>query len=157
MFDRGADLGGETSSFTELHLYFTIPTDPNITLHLVNYLCGSRRPRGVPAATLSCSIPIGQYQTQDIPISRTNTIMAFLRRKNTLSPDSQTTRFLYTIIKQLDLKSVDWSQVATSLDITNGHAARMRFTRFKQQMEGVTSQPKTSRAGGKKAERREEG
>lgn len=30
--------------------------------------------------------------------------------------------------------------MAGSLDITNGHAARMRFSRFKQQMEGVQPQ-----------------
>ena len=37
--------------------------------------------------------------------------------------------------------------MAGSLDITNGHAARMRFSRFKQQMEGIPTQtrkPKTS-------------
>ena len=32
---------------------------------------------------------------------------------------------------------IDWQQVANQLDITNGHAARMRYSRFKQQMEGV--------------------
>ena len=32
---------------------------------------------------------------------------------------------------------IDWNDVASDLDITNGHAARMRFSRFKQQMEGI--------------------
>src|SRR5271170_1972446 len=72
--------------------------------------------------------------------------MASLRRSNALSPDGQTARFLYTILKQLDLKHIDWSLVAESLDITNGHAARMRFSRFKQHMEGVPPQSRAPRA-----------
>jgi hypothetical protein len=76
--------------------------------------------------------------------------MASLRRNKTLSPDGQTARFLYTIIKQLDLKAIDWNLVAESLEITNGHAARMRYSRFRQHMEGVTTQPRAPRAGGKK-------
>ena len=68
--------------------------------------------------------------------------------------DGAISKFLYVIMKQLDLKSVscssvkrnghhthisqiDWQQVADQLDITNGHAARMRYSRFKQQMEGI--------------------
>ena len=35
--------------------------------------------------------------------------------------------------------------VADSLDITNGHAARMRFSRFKQQMEGIPTTPRKPR------------
>jgi hypothetical protein len=31
---------------------------------------------------------------------------------------------------------INWAQVSTELGITNGHAARMRYSRFKQQMEG---------------------
>lgn len=31
---------------------------------------------------------------------------------------------------------IDWQTVADEVGITNGHAARMRFSRFKQQMEG---------------------
>ncbi|KAL8827351.1 MAG: hypothetical protein Q9191_003243 [Dirinaria sp. TL-2023a] len=61
--------------------------------------------------------------------------------------DGAIAKFLYTILKQLDLKSIDWNEVAGSLDITNGHAARMRFSRFKQQMEGIQPQvrkPKTT-------------
>ena len=71
--------------------------------------------------------------------------MASLRRSKTLSPDGQTARFLYTILKQLDLKAIDWNLVADSLNITNGHAARMRFSRFKQHMEGIPTQPRTPR------------
>ncbi|SLM39654.1 hypothetical protein LPUS_10243 [Lasallia pustulata] len=59
--------------------------------------------------------------------------------------DGQTGKFLYTILKQLDLKSIDWNEVADQLDITNGHAARMRFSRFKQHMEGIPPVPRKSR------------
>lgn len=40
---------------------------------------------------------------------------------------------------QLLTNQIDWSLVATELDISNGHAARMRYSRFKQQMEGSTT------------------
>lgn len=72
--------------------------------------------------------------------------MASLRRSKILSPDGQTAKFLYTIIKQLDLKTVDWNEVASGLDITNGHAARMRFSRFKAQIEGLPTQSTKPRA-----------
>lgn len=75
--------------------------------------------------------------------------MASLRRNKTLSPDGQTAKFLYTIIKQLDLKAIDWNLVAGSLEITNGHAARMRYSRFKQHMEGAVTQPRAPRASKK--------
>lgn len=81
--------------------------------------------------------------------------MASLRRNKTLSPDGQTAKFLYTIIKQLDLKAIDWNLVAGSLEITNGHAARMRYSRFKQHMEGATTQPRAPRAGKKEKEGKE--
>lgn len=35
--------------------------------------------------------------------------------------------------------------MASQLEITNGHAARMRFSRFKQHMEGTTTTPRTQR------------
>lgn len=35
--------------------------------------------------------------------------------------------------------------MASQLEISNGHAARMRFSRFKQQMEGTTSTPRASK------------
>ena len=78
--------------------------------------------------------------------------------------DGPTAKFLYSIIKQLDLKSasspihssqelpwltfhqqIDWNLVANQLEISNGHAARMRYSRFRQQMEGTTSTPRGSR------------
>lgn len=38
--------------------------------------------------------------------------------------------------------------VASQLGITNGHAARMRFSRFKQQMEGIPTTPRKPRSSG---------
>ncbi|EED21663.1 conserved hypothetical protein [Talaromyces stipitatus ATCC 10500] len=79
--------------------------------------------------------------------------MATIRRSKTMPTEGHATRFLYTILKQLDLKTIDWSLVATELEISNGHAARMRYSRFKQQMEGLTttaSKPaKPKKANGK--------
>ncbi|KAL5336261.1 hypothetical protein BJX70DRAFT_400765 [Aspergillus crustosus] len=60
-----------------------------------------------------------------------------VRRSKTMPTDSPTAKFLYTIIKQLDLKGIDWTLVASQLEISNGHAARMRYHRFRNQMEGV--------------------
>jgi len=80
-----------------------------------------------------------------------------VRRSKTMPTDSPSAKFLYTIIKQLDLKGVsthpyhiqlppmliarqiDWNLVASQLDISNGHAARMRYHRFRNQMEGIHS------------------
>ncbi|KAI9825235.1 MAG: hypothetical protein M1832_001269 [Thelocarpon impressellum] len=62
--------------------------------------------------------------------------------------DGAHAKFLYTILKQLDLKSIDWNAVAGQLDITNGHAARMRFSRFKAQMEGHQPSPRKRAAPG---------
>ena len=83
--------------------------------------------------------------------------MASLRRSKTLAADGQTTRFLYTILKQLDLKTVDWALVASTLDITNGHAARMRYSRFRQHMEGIPTQPRGSRGNGPAKEKEAKG
>ncbi|KAL4907428.1 hypothetical protein BDW74DRAFT_176197 [Aspergillus multicolor] len=63
-----------------------------------------------------------------------------VRRSKTMPIDSPAAKFLYTIIKQLDLKGIDWSLVASQLDISNGHAARMRYHRFRNQMEGYQPQ-----------------
>ncbi|EFR00824.1 hypothetical protein MGYG_03828 [Nannizzia gypsea CBS 118893] len=78
--------------------------------------------------------------------------MATVKRSKTMPADGQTTKFLYTILKQLDLKSIDWNLVASQLEITNGHAARMRFSRFRQQMEGNTATARTPRAKKSKAD-----
>ncbi|KAL4889942.1 hypothetical protein BDV59DRAFT_204751 [Aspergillus ambiguus] len=71
--------------------------------------------------------------------------MSTVRRSKAMPTDGPTAKFLYAIIKQLDLKSIDWNLVASQLEISNGHAARMRYSRFRQQMEGVTSTPRSSR------------
>ena len=69
--------------------------------------------------------------------------MASPRKTKPFTPDAQSTRFLYLILKQLDLKSVNWQEVADNIGIKNGHAARMRWSRFKQHAEDIPSQPKT--------------
>lgn len=48
----------------------------------------------------------------------------------------------------LHFSQIDWQEVADQLDITNGHAARMRYSRFKAQMEGTPTQTRKPRATG---------
>lgn len=49
-------------------------------------------------------------------------------------------RFLFAILQQKNLKDIDWTQVAhnpiLTQPISNGHAARMRYSRFKQSLLG---------------------
>ena len=97
----------------------------------------------------SHSLPGGQPTSNTSPPCH----MASLRRNKALSPDGETAKFLYTIIKQLDLKIIDWNVVADGLGITNGHAARMRYSRFKQHIEGIPTQ---SRAAKKKNDGKKE-
>ncbi|EPS29599.1 hypothetical protein PDE_04549 [Penicillium oxalicum 114-2] len=59
-----------------------------------------------------------------------------VQRNKVLDTEGPTPKFLYAIIKQVSLKEIDWNRVANDLKISNGHAARMRFSRFKSQMEG---------------------
>lgn len=51
------------------------------------------------------------------------------------------TRFLFAILRQKNLKDIDWNQVAhdpiLAQEITNGHAARMRYSRFRTAMLGL--------------------
>ncbi|KAJ9605314.1 hypothetical protein H2200_009971 [Cladophialophora chaetospira] len=68
--------------------------------------------------------------------------MSSLRRTKNFATDPQTPMFLYTILKQLDLRSINWNEVADSLGISNGHAARMRYSRMRSQFEGLSNQPK---------------
>jgi len=60
-----------------------------------------------------------------------------------MTNDSATTRLLYAILSQKCLKDIDWNKVASNPiicgEITNGHAARMRYSRFKKQMDGNAS------------------
>ncbi|KAL3421282.1 hypothetical protein PVAG01_07727 [Phlyctema vagabunda] len=68
--------------------------------------------------------------------------MASLRRSQNLTNGDAMTRLLYAILKQKCLKDIDWNQVAhdpiLAQEITNGHAARMRYSRFKKQMDGTS-------------------
>ena len=64
--------------------------------------------------------------------------MASLRRNKNFTPDPQA-KFLYAIAKQLDLRSIDWQEVANEIGINNGHAARMRYSRLRSQFEGSGS------------------
>ncbi|KAJ5761036.1 hypothetical protein N7520_008192 [Penicillium odoratum] len=90
-----------------------------------------------------------------------------VQRNKVLDIDGPTPKFLYAMLKQLDLKIVstvpidnmlslvDWNHVASEIGISNGHAARMRFSRFRNQMEGTTGaqrrkrNPKKGEDGGK--------
>ncbi|KAK0651359.1 hypothetical protein B0T16DRAFT_77672 [Cercophora newfieldiana] len=58
--------------------------------------------------------------------------------------DNAMTRFLFAILQQKDLKDVDWNKVAhdpvLAQEITNGHAARMRYSRFRAAMLGIEPQ-----------------
>ncbi|KAK8134563.1 hypothetical protein PG984_006575 [Apiospora sp. TS-2023a] len=60
--------------------------------------------------------------------------------------DNAMTRFLFAILKQKNLKDIDWNAVARdpilSQEITNGHAARMRYSRFRQAMLGLEPKPR---------------
>ncbi|KAL7624399.1 hypothetical protein AAE478_005963 [Parahypoxylon ruwenzoriense] len=55
--------------------------------------------------------------------------------------DNAMTRFLFAILRQKNLKDIDWNKVAhdpiLAQEITNGHAARMRYSRFKSAMLGI--------------------
>ncbi|KAK8247772.1 hypothetical protein HDK77DRAFT_490875 [Phyllosticta capitalensis] len=51
--------------------------------------------------------------------------------------DKSNADMLYAIIRQLDLKYIDWKAVAEECKISNGHAARMRFHRYKQTAENL--------------------
>ncbi|POR34156.1 Uncharacterized protein TPAR_05650 [Tolypocladium paradoxum] len=71
-----------------------------------------------------------------------------------MSPNSDNAmaRFLFAILKQKNLKDIDWNQVAQDpvliQPITNGHAARMRYSRFRSTVTGHEPQ-KRSRHGEK--------
>ncbi|KAK7536533.1 hypothetical protein IWX49DRAFT_556405 [Phyllosticta citricarpa] len=51
--------------------------------------------------------------------------------------DKSNADMLYSIVKQLDLKYIDWKLIAEECKISNGHAARMRYHRFRQVMEKI--------------------
>ncbi|EPE07457.1 hypothetical protein F503_08108 [Ophiostoma piceae UAMH 11346] len=68
-----------------------------------------------------------------------------------VNPDKAIARLLYAMLKQKSLKDIDWNQVASDPvlleGISNGHAARMRYSRFRNAVENSKSakrQPKSS-------------
>ncbi|KAF3386259.1 hypothetical protein F1880_001276 [Penicillium rolfsii] len=68
------------------------------------------------------------------------------QRTKVLDIEGPTPKFLYAIIKQLNLKDIDWNKVALDLEISNGHAARMRYSRFKSQIDPSTLRGKKKNA-----------
>jgi hypothetical protein len=72
-----------------------------------------------------------------------------------MSPNTEnaTSRLLLAIIRQKDLRDIDWDAVAKDpvllQPITNGHAARMRLARFRTAVEGKegAKKPRVSDAG----------
>ncbi|KAM0343725.1 hypothetical protein ACHAPU_008316 [Fusarium lateritium] len=66
-----------------------------------------------------------------------------------MTPNSENAmaRFLLAILNQKNLKDIDWNQVAADpvliQPITNGHAARMRFARFRATVTGHEPQKRT--------------
>ncbi|KAG5977861.1 hypothetical protein E4U55_006473 [Claviceps digitariae] len=71
----------------------------------------------------------------------------------TLNGDNAMARFLFAILKQKNLKDIDWNQVAQDpvlmQPITNGHAARMRYSRFRATVTGHEPQKRSPRHGDK--------
>ncbi|KAF5026205.1 hypothetical protein F66182_1710 [Fusarium sp. NRRL 66182] len=72
-----------------------------------------------------------------------------------MTPNSENAmaRFLLAILNQKNLKDIDWNQVASDpvllQPITNGHAARMRFARFRATVTGHEPQKRTRPADNK--------
>lgn len=72
-----------------------------------------------------------------------------------MSPNSDNAmaRFLFAILKQKNLKDIDWNLVASDpvllQPITNGHAARMRYSRFRSTVAGGSEAQKRNRVEGK--------
>ncbi|KAJ3493598.1 hypothetical protein NLG97_g4628 [Lecanicillium saksenae] len=71
----------------------------------------------------------------------------------TSNADNAMARFLFAILKQKNLKDIDWNQVANDpvllQPITNGHAARMRYSRFRSTITG--HEPTKRRSSGDKS------
>ncbi|TQV97621.1 hypothetical protein V2A60_006634 [Cordyceps javanica] len=71
----------------------------------------------------------------------------------TSNADNAMARFLFAILKQKNLKDIDWNQVANDpvllQPITNGHAARMRYSRFRSTVTG--HEPTKRRSSGEKS------
>ncbi|KLU81623.1 hypothetical protein MAPG_00708 [Magnaporthiopsis poae ATCC 64411] len=69
----------------------------------------------------------------------------------TANSDNAMARFLFAILRQKCLKDIDWNKVASDpvllQPITNGHAARMRYSRFRSSMLGIEPQRRNRTAG----------
>ncbi|KAI7774691.1 hypothetical protein LA080_007998 [Diaporthe eres] len=67
--------------------------------------------------------------------------------------DNIMARFLFAILQQKNLKDIDWNAVAhnpiLAQEITNGHAARMRYSRFRNSLLNIEPQ-RRNRAGANK-------
>ncbi|KAI6779843.1 uncharacterized protein J7T54_003767 [Emericellopsis cladophorae] len=72
-----------------------------------------------------------------------------------MSPNSDNAmaRFLFAILKQKNLKDIDWNQVAEDpvllQPISNGHAARMRYSRFRATVSNADRRSPSSSTGAK--------
>ncbi|ROW04392.1 hypothetical protein VSDG_00734 [Cytospora chrysosperma] len=67
--------------------------------------------------------------------------------------DNTMARFLFAILQQKNLKDIDWNAVAhnpvLAQGITNGHAARMRYSRFRASLLGIEPQRRNRTAANK--------
>ncbi|ROW06426.1 hypothetical protein VMCG_04427 [Cytospora schulzeri] len=67
--------------------------------------------------------------------------------------DNSMARFLFAILQQKNLKDIDWNAVAHNevlvQRITNGHAARMRYSRFRASLLGIEPQRRNRTAANK--------
>ncbi|KAI2852265.1 hypothetical protein CBS11350_743 [Aspergillus niger] len=109
------------------------------------------------SGTMKPDLPMDHQAENDFayptnPSSATSTASNYRRTKSIMSVDEPAVKFLYTIMKQLDLRTIDWALVASQLNISNGHAARMRYSRLKGQLENQGSSQKVARP--KRAETR---
>ncbi|KAG8160546.1 hypothetical protein KVR01_010082 [Diaporthe batatas] len=67
--------------------------------------------------------------------------------------DNVMARFLFAILQQKNLKDIDWNAVAhnpiLAQEITNGHAARMRYSRFRNSLLNIEPQRRNRAGAGK--------
>jgi len=63
-----------------------------------------------------------------------------------MSNDAQTQKLLYSILSQKCLKDIKWQKVADDIGIESAHAARMRYSRFKDYMNGKSPSKRTRRS-----------
>ncbi|CAK7267510.1 hypothetical protein SEPCBS57363_002626 [Sporothrix epigloea] len=71
-----------------------------------------------------------------------------------INPDKAIARLLFAMLKQKSLKDIDWNLVACDPvlleEISNGHAARMRYSRFRSAVENSTRAGHTRSGQGQK-------